>query len=353
VTAFSSYGLMLCIGLGSIREGVRYGNLALDLLRQFDCHAWLPRVYMPVYGYIRTWVNPLRDSIQPLEIAHRSALASGDIEGAVLSCSLYLMIQFHVGTALGKLEREARYYCELFDSLGQTLGLLFILPQWETCRDLRGNSPALDTPINLTGPISCRSAALNYSIKAGNNTATALWYVNRAVYYCLVGAYEESLSMAKLAQEAESDPSIALRFYQAMSALAVARVCGRHSVRRSRYIRLGRSAARCMQKMARTCTANFANKCYLLQAELAALQGKSVRAMLLFDSAIQAANREGFLQEEGIAYERLAQYHCFLGHSYTAAPYFERARNAYSQWGSQTMVRRMQVLLDTTCSVTL
>jgi tetratricopeptide (TPR) repeat protein len=353
VTAFSSYGLMLCIGLGSIREGVRYGNLALDLLHQFDCQAWLPRVYMPVYGYIRTWVNPLRDSIQPLEIAHHSALATGDIEGAGLSCGMYLMLRFHVGTALDQLEREARYYCDRFDSLGQTLGLLLILPQWETCRDLQGNDPAADTPISLTGPVTCRTAALNYSIKDENHTATALWYADRAVYYCLVGMYEESLSMAKLSRKAASDPHIGVLFYEALASLAVARVCGRHSVRRCRFIRLGRGAARCMQKMARTCAANFANKCYLLQAELAALHGTSVRAMSLFDSAIQAANREGFLQEEGLAYERLARYHCFLGHAYTAAPYFERARDAYRKWGAQTLVRRMQALLDTTCSVTL
>ena len=108
--------------------------------------------------------------------------------------------------------------------------------------------------------------------------------------------------------------------------------------------------ANCMKSWSRKCPANFLNKQALLEAELAALHGKIGTALSLFNKSIKAATKEGFVHEEGLAYERLAQYHCFLGNSLTATPFFERARDAYKRWGANTLVDRMEELIGTNCS---
>jgi hypothetical protein len=72
------------------------------------------------------------------------------------------------------------------------------------------------------------------------------------------------------------------------------------------------------------------------------LNGKTTLALSLYDMAIKLAKSKGFLSEEGLAYDRLGQYHCILVSAQGAAPFFEDARSAYQRWGARTLVERME-----------
>jgi hypothetical protein len=97
-----------------------------------------------------------------------------------------------------------------------------------------------------------------------------------------------------------------------------------------------------MKFLARSCYSNFGNKVALLEAEAAALTGKTTLALSRYNTAIKLAKKEGFLSEEGLAYDRLGQYHCILGSVQGAAPFFEGARSAYQRWGAKTLVECME-----------
>jgi hypothetical protein len=53
--------------------------------------------------------------------------------------------------------------------------------------------------------------------------------------------------------------------------------------------------------------------------------------------SIKLAEDEGFVHEKGLAYERLAEYHCYLGHYMAARPSFDYARAAYGRWGAHVL----------------
>jgi hypothetical protein len=94
LAAFSGYGLLLASLFGNIEEGYRFGQIALALSDLVESKAWLPRVYFMVYGFIDLWINPFRESMEPLLFAQRSALKTGDIEGSVTCATVYLMSAF-------------------------------------------------------------------------------------------------------------------------------------------------------------------------------------------------------------------------------------------------------------------
>jgi hypothetical protein len=75
------------------------------------------------------------------------------------------------------------------------------------------------------------------------------------------------------------------------------------------------------------------------------LHGRTQRALSLFDKSIALAKAEGFVQDEGLTYERLAQYNCILGNFSMATLCYECAREAYSQWGAQALADRQDKLL--------
>jgi hypothetical protein len=91
---------------------------------------------------------------------------------------------------------------------------------------------------------------------------------------------------------------------------------------------------------------NFRNMVALLQAELATIRGNVPAALALFDSSIKEARKERFIQIEGLANERLAHYHRYLGNEHTAIAYFARARDCYRTWGAGALVNRMEEYLQ-------
>lgn len=339
VTAFSVYGLLLCVK-GRLEEGLRYGKIAIDLLDQFGAIAWLPRVYFAVHGLIYPWFYPLRNSLEPLKLAYGSALKTGDLEGSGLTSSTYLATAFHVGKRLCEIKHEARVHCSMLDSLGQTMGLIFILPLHNFFCELTGKSEVLP---NLSGEVRDCEGAIRHAIQGGNKMALANYYGICSIKHCIMGDYRLSQAMAEKALELSKDEDYHFVFYHSLSSLAIARTRTRRH--RHQLLSFGRFALKRFQRWTQRCPSNLLNKYCLLKAELASLQHKPLAAMAMFDQSIEAARAEGFVHEEGIAYERLAMYHSFLGNSQIAVPLFACARDLYQRWGADPLVRRMDQLI--------
>jgi predicted ATPase len=129
VTAFGMYGFFQCSALGKIEEGIRFGQISLELLEQNENQAWLPRVYFVAHSMVNRWAQPFRESLEPLLFAYKYALKTGDMEGSVLNSTAYLVMSFHCGKPLALLESEGRSFCEEMDRLRQKIGMVFMVPK--------------------------------------------------------------------------------------------------------------------------------------------------------------------------------------------------------------------------------
>jgi predicted ATPase len=342
IPAYGAYGFLLGSQLGRMEEGYRYGQISLALLEQCQARAWLPRVYFFTYGLLNRWVNPLRESIEPLRRAYRSALATGDIEGGVITASSLMSLVFHVGIPLASMESEARSFCQVMDSMSQTMCLAFLVPRWTLFCDLAGNEVV---PLNLTGDVTNSQDAVERAVWEGNKSAVYMYYINCTVYSCFCGDFEASVDMARKARTFAKDAEFGLVFYEGISALALAP--SKHQIRIRRSLTsVGRRAVKQFKRWSQICPTNFRNKLSLLEAEMASTMGQSAKAIALFNSSIKAARKEGFVHEEALACERLALYHASIGNVLLAVPSFERAREAYQRWGSERLVRRMKDHLE-------
>jgi tetratricopeptide (TPR) repeat protein len=346
LSAFSGYGLLLASMFGNNEEAYRFGKIALALADIVESKAWLPRIYVMVYGVINTWVNPFRESMEPLLLAYRSALKTGDIEGSVTCATVYVMSAFFAGKPLYALGFEAISICHLMNSLGQTTGVVFLLPISNLICRLNGTTPV---EVAFADNVNDPSSALKFVEKSGNRYVVTHYNIILSMKWSIMGEYQQSVDAAARARKASTDIDVGLEFFESLSSLALARESmGWH--RRSLVSR-GKRALRRIRKWAIKCPANFRNKRALLQAELATLRGQSTRALVLFDEAIAVAKCEGFVHEEGLAYERLAQYHCFLGRAHSADPYFCFARDAYARWGAHKLVQRIDEIRATKCGL--
>ena len=86
----------------------------------------------------------------------------------------------------------------------------------------------------------------------------------------------------------------------------------------------------------------FGDKHALVSAEIARLEGRDADAMRLYEQAIQAARENGFVQNEGLAYEIAARFYAARGVETIARIYLRHARFCYLRWGAEGKVRQLE-----------
>jgi PAS domain S-box-containing protein len=92
---------------------------------------------------------------------------------------------------------------------------------------------------------------------------------------------------------------------------------------------------------AEICPENFADRALLVGAEIARLEGRELEAERLYEQAIRSAREQGFVQNEGVAYESAARFHAARGFEAFMDLYLRKARYCYQRWGAHAKVRQL------------
>jgi tetratricopeptide (TPR) repeat protein len=196
-------------------------------------------------------------------------------------------------------------------------------------------------PLNvLTTDASDMEGALNCATKEGNNIAVAHIYLHQCIYFCFMADFSKSLEMAKKSRKSHIDTNGWIVFFEGLAYLVVAQSTS--GLERQRNLMSGQRAIQCLKRWAHASPSNFSNKLALLEGERMAGKGKTSRALSFFNKSIRISKTEGFLHEEGLAYERLGLYCCSHGNDDAAQAFFAIARDRYQLWGSKTVVLRIE-----------
>ena len=89
---------------------------------------------------------------------------------------------------------------------------------------------------------------------------------------------------------------------------------------------------------------NFAHRSFLVEAEIAALQGQDLKAMSLYSKALDRALDGEFLHEAGLAAERAGNFHLRGERPHEAHGYFCDAHHAYMRWGAVAKLNSLSEL---------
>jgi hypothetical protein len=102
---FSKYAMLLCEGLGEMKDGVRFGSLALKFLELYNEREAV--VSLVVYSFVLHWKVPAQDQIDPLFKGSSIVMANEDINHSFLCNVGYLYFFFHSGLPLTSFEKDA------------------------------------------------------------------------------------------------------------------------------------------------------------------------------------------------------------------------------------------------------
>jgi hypothetical protein len=97
-----------------------------------------------------------------------------------------------------------------------------------------------------------------------------------------------------------------------------------------------------LRAWAEGCPDNFAGEHALVSAEIARISGNEMEATALYDRAIAAFRRSGFIHQEAIASEIAARFYLDRGYAGLPGLYLREALAAYSRWGASAKVRQLE-----------
>jgi PAS domain S-box-containing protein len=96
-----------------------------------------------------------------------------------------------------------------------------------------------------------------------------------------------------------------------------------------------------LREWAENCPPTFGDKYALVSAELARIEGRELDALRLYEEAIQAARANGFVQNEGVAHELVAQFYLKCGIEKVAHSYLRDARDCFLRWGAPGKAKQL------------
>jgi len=96
-----------------------------------------------------------------------------------------------------------------------------------------------------------------------------------------------------------------------------------------------------VKSWAKHCPINFLHLQYMLEAELARIDGKIYKAAEFYELAIQTADRNGFIRDEALANELAGKMFLAASMNKQAAFYMMEAFKGYRAWGADAKTRHM------------
>ncbi|CAB9512812.1 Transcriptional regulator [Seminavis robusta] len=332
--AFGCAGLVLSALVGDFKRGSVYGEHAIRVIEAYPSKRLESQCTMVVYTFILHWTKHSHQVLEPLiKGGYETGMASGEIEYAMYSIFAYLGTALQTGRPLESLEADCRTYCSQMRQYKRmfTLGNCGVV--WQVALNLMGRSA---DPGILTGEAmdeeNFRSSAVPFQLALLRGYAAQL--------YAMFGLHEKGASMSFDGgpQISNAYPGSILvpmdTYYRGLSLFVMAR-----RTKKRRYLKHAKKSLALIKKWVRKGNPNLRHYEALLEAELAACQGKSHMACAHYKIAISLSR--GYIQDTALAHERYGEY---MVNSDTQEAEFRigEAIRCYREWGAHGKVIQLR-----------
>jgi PAS domain S-box-containing protein len=340
--AYATYGLALCGVVGDIESGYKFGQLALKLLEQFNAKEVKARTLFLIGYMIRHWKEPVREILPSFLESYSIGLETGDTEYAAYSAYAMLNYSYFSGKELVKLEREMVSYGHAIAQLRQRTVLQWNNLYRQVVLNLMGKS---ENPCFLMGESYDEEKMLPLHHEAKDRTSIFLVHFNKTILFYLFGHHESAVKNAQLAEKYIDNAKATLAdslfyFYDSLARLAL--YPSVQKPEQSLILKKVAANQKNLKKWAHHAPMNHLHKFYLVEAERCRVRGQAIKAINLYDRAIELAKKNKYIHEEALANELIAKLYLALGKAKLAQPYILDARYCYLKWGALAKVNHLE-----------
>ncbi|MBU1568138.1 MAG: AAA family ATPase [Proteobacteria bacterium] len=320
-----------------------FGELATRLMTtMFRSPSDQSVFYLMIGSSIRHWFKHLKYSTQDYKDAYEIGLLSGNLQYAAYAFGHNMYCRFYQGVSLADLIRETKRSLEFSRTRHNQWAIDLLEAGLQVFGVLSAERPAVNTNDAWSEETFLQQVKDHQNIQV-----TCIYKVLKTFSLLVSGDYEGALVVSD-----ESEPLMYTVGTQGLlpwpehvfarllilTALYTKADGNRQTTWRTE---LEGAIAR-LRIWADNCPENYGHKYLLAAAELARIDGRPVDAMQLYDNAVEAAQKGGFLQWEGMANERAYNFWLGFGSERMAQNYWQQAYVCYSRWGGVAKVHSME-----------
>ncbi|HPZ22026.1 MAG TPA: AAA family ATPase [Bacillota bacterium] len=323
--------------LGNYAAGERYGRMCLDLLSRYP-HSSYQCLINFVYGcFIVHWTNYAALALEYFERAITYSMAAGNIMVMGYAHCMVLEVNYLLGRPLSEVasileEKKDAAKGLKHDNLDINIGIYSYL-----LAALRGQ-------ITVVEAIEKMHRDEHRELVTKDKCALATLYILETQLLYLVGRYKEALAVARKVESLEDAimgflNSAEYNLYYSLAIAEALQDCP--ASLKGRYQRQLQKNLAQMKKWAKSCPENFQHKYLLLAAETARLKKRKVKAMALFQQAVDSARQSGYMQNEALANLVAGKFYARQGLGQLARTHLLDACQGFTRWGSPVIVQRI------------
>jgi len=340
---YAGFGVILCQPFLRYAEGYRFAKLACDLVERHGFAAYKAKVYLEM-EMVALWTQPVEVGIELTRTALRAGAELGDVAFACYGCMHLITNLLIQGANLDEVWRESEVCLDFIRKRKYHDAADIIISQQQLIRHLRGQTANFSTLSDGRFDEGTFEALLTEDRMPP--LISRYWIIKVQARF-IAGDYRAGLIAAESARKWlwSSESFIQSLDYHYYVALTLAACYGKASVDEQRgwHERLTEHQEQ-LREWAENYQPTFGDKHALVSAELARIEGRPVDAMRLYEEAIRVARENGFVQNEGLAYEVAARFYMALGLETIADAYLRNARHCYLRWGADGKVRQLDRL---------
>ncbi len=336
----SSYGLVLCGGMGGIQKGYHAGQLSMKLLDKYGVDSIKCQVLSAFNGFIRHWKEHLRETLDNLQEGFQSGVEVGNLIYAGYCALHHSNALLFMGEELDSLEKKQGRYINFFNKV-ENKSIVSNLSIWRQLNlNLRGLSA---DKFSLKGESFDEKTMLPQLLVINDGWLLLSIYLAKLIILYLFKDFKSAIDSASLAtqylQSVGGWMGIASHnFYYSLALLAVYPTTDTQE----EYLRQVEANQKQMQDWAFHAPMNYLHKYELVEAEKARVLGEKDRAMDYYDRAIQHSHEQGYIQEEALANELAAEFYLSTGREKVAKTYMTDAYYGYIRWGANAKVADLE-----------
>jgi len=342
--AFAQLSLAIGPRFGHYSDGFRFGHLGAALVEREDLARFRGKVYNVVSYHVLPWTEPIRAASSMMQRALDLTQEAGDLLFAAYCQTHLISLRLGSGTRLDELDVEAERYLQFIRRLRFNLFIDVITTQLALIRTLRGLTPKF----GYLDYAHVDELRMEQHLSGNPMLAiAACWHwIRKMQARYFAGDYKEAVDASSKGQpllwiSRTHFETAEFYFYSALSHAASWDFAP--SDEKQQHFEALIAHHNQLDIWAQYCPETFKNRATLVSAEIARIQGRELEAEHLYEQAIRSAHENGFVQNEGLAYEVAARFYAALGFETFSNAYLQRARDCYVRWGADGKVRQMDL----------
>lgn len=340
---YVAYGFALSSILGNIDKGYEFGEISLELMRRYQSKEIHAKVITIFYGFLSYWKKSIRDSIEPLRLSYQTGRENGDLLYASFATSFHSSILFFSGERLSKILKLMEEDSLLIQSMSQQL----VYTLSETQRQFVQNISTYSTDyMTIIGDEETEQAFLSKLIEKKDKATLFYFYVYKLLLAYWFDKPQLAFEFSQKALQYEEDTSsrqICYPYFLLFSVLAIAKYSksiGRGALE-GKVVKKTKKIIKKLKEISSYAPENFNSKYYLASGAFSDMEGNAEEALDFYSKGIQSAKNSGFIQEEAIGYELLAQCYLRKEEWSMAEVFMQKAWKCYDEWGAVNKTKHM------------